>query len=160
MIFHDWVVKWGISPAAVEDLERRLGIMATRVSAAPRDAKSETAIQAEVRLEAAEKNMYLWRNNVGAGHLVNGAFMRWGLSNDTEALNEVIKSADLIGIRRRHITQEMVGSYIGEFVSREVKKEGWRYDPTNPKHRAQLNWANLIITQGGDAAFVTGKGSL
>jgi hypothetical protein len=120
---------------------------------------NESEVQSQVRLEAAHKHVYLWRNNIGAGKLQNGSFVRWGLANDSAALNAVLKSADLIGIRRVLITQDMVGKIIGQFVSRECKPMGWHYSGTL-EEAAQLKWKMLITDMGGDAEFVTGIGSI
>lgn len=120
---------------------------------------SEAEIQKQIRLEAANKGIYLWRNNVGATYTKDGAFIRYGLANDSTALNREIKSADLIGVKPILITPEMVGVTIGQFISREVKLTNWRYS-NNDQEKAQLKWAELILSLGGDASFATGLGSL
>lgn len=120
---------------------------------------SEAGILSDIRLEASERGIRLWRNNVGATYTPTGQFIRYGLANDSAQLNTVIKSADLIGIRPVIITQEHVGITIGQFVSREVKKPGWRYAGTD-REKAQLTWADLILSLGGDACFTTGRGTL
>jgi hypothetical protein len=120
---------------------------------------SESGVQSRVRLEASNKAIYLWRNNVGAGQLKEGnRFIRFGLANDSKALNGVIKSADLIGPRKTLVTQAMVGTHVGIFTSREIKHAGWKYSGTI-EECAQLQWAALINAQGGDAKIVTGPGS-
>ena len=108
-----------------------------------------------VRLRASQRGDRLWRNNNGAGTLSNGSFVRWGLANETEAMNRSLKSSDLIGIRPVTITPEMVGRTIGQFVSRECKRSGWKYRGT-PRELAQKAWIDLVNTLGGDAAFTTG----
>ncbi len=119
----------------------------------------EAATQALVRLEASHAGVRLWRNNLGAGKLENGSFVRWGLANDSAVVNERIKSADLIGIRSVLIGPQHIGHTIGQFVSRECKPPGWRYRATD-REVAQLRWAELIASFGGDAAIVTGEGSI
>jgi hypothetical protein len=119
----------------------------------------EAGILSEVRLEASEKGCRLWRNNVGATYTDKGHFIRYGLANDSAQLNAVLKSADLIGIRPIVITPAHVGKIIGQFVSREIKQSNWRYTGTD-REKAQLSWAELIISLGGDACFATGKGTL
>lgn len=121
--------------------------------------RSESNVQSRVRLEAADKGVRLWRNNVGAGTLNNGNHVRWGLANDSPAINAVIKSGDLIGIRPVVITADMVGRTIGQFVSRECKAEDWKRD-NSPRTVAQERWRDLINSLGGDAAMVTDEGSL
>ena len=119
---------------------------------------SEAEVLAIVRLEASRLGLRLWRNNVGATYTEKGAFIRYGLANDSKNINEIIKSADLIGIRPILIKPEHVGLVIGQFVSREIKPTGWKYRGSE-REVAQMEWANLIITLGGDAAIVTGEGS-
>ena len=121
--------------------------------------KSEAEVQSIVRLEAARKGIRLYRNNVGAGKLENGAFIRWGLANDSAAVNDRLKSSDLIGIRAVQITPDMVGKTIGVFVCRECKREGWVYTG-NDEEEAQLRFLHLIRDLGGDAGFATGEGTL
>lgn len=157
MIFAAWAARWQIPPAAMADLQTRLlGLDGTPTAVA---GKSEAAVQSQVRLEASRKGGRLFRNNVGAGYGEDGSFMRWGLANDSAQVNKVIKSADLIGLRPVLIEQKHVGLVIGQFVSREVKAAGWKYAGTD-REVAQLNWAALVNTLGGDASFATGEGTL
>ena len=121
--------------------------------------RSEREIQDMVRVEASKCGARLWRNNLGAGTLANGNFIRWGLANDSTSLNAVLKSSDLIGIRPVIITQEMVGTTVGVFLSREVKREGWKFRGTL-EEKAQQAWIDLINSMGGDAAFTTGERSI
>lgn len=120
---------------------------------------SEAGILSDIRLEASEVGARLWRNNVGATYTPNGQFIRYGLANDSPATNKTIKSADLIGIRPILITPEHVGQIIGQFISREVKAPNWRYSG-NERELAQLRWAELILSLGGDACFTIGRGTL
>jgi hypothetical protein len=120
---------------------------------------SEAAIQTQVRLEASRLGGRLWRNNVGAGVLQDGSFIRWGLCNDSAQINKVVKSADLCGIMPVLITQEQVGQVFGRFVSREIKAAGWKYRGTD-REVAQARWAEMINALGGDARFATGTGTL
>lgn len=150
----DWAARWAIPQAALDELAR---------FAQPKpgdDASlSESGVQSRVRLEASERRIYLWRNNVGAGKLVEGGrFIRWGLANDSAQLNERLKSADLVGLRPLRITGDMVGHVVGQFVSREVKESGFKPDGSR-KYLAQQAWATLINLNGGDAKIVTGPGS-
>lgn len=124
-----------------------------------KDFTSESGISSDIRLEASQRGCRLWRNNVGATYTPTGQFIRFGLANDSAQLNKAIKSADLIGIRPVLITQAHVGLTIGQFISREVKHPGWKYTGTE-RERAQLAWAELINSLGGDACFTTGRGTL
>lgn len=118
--------------------------------------QSETAVSNKIRLRAAELGIYLWRNNVGATYTQDGNFLRYGLANDSSAVNKILKSSDLIGIKPIIITPDMTGKLIGQFYCREVKHGGWRYTGTD-REKAQLNWIDLINRLGGDAAFTTGE---
>jgi hypothetical protein len=121
---------------------------------------NEADVSRLIRLEAAAKGILLWRNNVGALRDTTGRWVRYGLANDSAAVNKQIKSADFIGIRRVTVTQEMVGMIIGQFVSREIKEPGWKYHPSDMREIAQDRWARLVNGHGGDAAFATGEGTL
>ncbi len=158
MNLHQWAIKHSVSVHALAELNNLFGLNGTE-TIEPKQERSEAAVQSMVRLEAVQKGMRLFRNNVGAAYMQDGSFLRYGLANDSTKLNKVLKSGDLIGIAPVRITQSMVGSIIGRFVSREIKHEGWAYSAT-PEEVAQLNWAQLIASFGGDAAFATGIGSL
>ena len=121
--------------------------------------ESESAVQVRVRLEASQKGCRLWRNNVGVLRDERGVPVRYGLANETKAMNQKIKSSDLIGIRPLVITQEMVGMTVGQFVAREIKAEGWKYTGTD-REKAQLRFLELVLSLGGDAAFANSEGSL
>lgn len=157
MMLDQWAARWGISAEAVADLRRLMGAVDT--DSVGRPDTPEGVVQTAVRLEASRVGMRLWRNNVGAGRLENGSFVRWGLCNDSEQMNRSIKSSDLVGIRPRLITADMVGHTIGQFVAREVKRGGWRYTGTD-REAAQLRFIELVTSLGGDAAFTTGDGGL
>jgi len=116
----------------------------------------EADCQIEIRLKASQAGWRLFRNNVGAGMLENGNFLRWGLANDSTVLNKQIKSGDLIGLRPVLITDDMVGKTIGQFVSIEVKKTGWIYHGTD-REAAQARWIDEINNLGGFALFSTGE---
>ena len=127
------------------------------------DTTSEAYVQSLVRLEAADRNVRLWRNNVGVLLDRNGRPVRYGLANDSAKLNDAIKSADLIGWRPRLVTIDDVGSFIAQFVSRECKPVGWRPALSGDlfhHEEAQRTWAGLINADGGDAKFATGEGTL
>lgn len=152
-VIHDWARDRGVSYAALMDLAQRLGANSVPdVSSLA----SEAGVQSRVRLDASQSGVYLWRNNVGACYDDNGNFLRYGLANDTAKVNTVLKSGDLIGVRPVFITPEMVGTFIGQFVSREVKKGNWHYTGTE-REIAQKNWAELITSLGGDARFTNGS---
>lgn len=155
-ILNTWATRHGVSPQALDELRQ---LLICDELPAPTKGVSEAAVQSAVRLEAADVGARLWRNNVGALVDKRGVPIRYGLCNETAALNKRVKSADLVGIKPVLITQDMVGGIIGQFVSREVKKVGWHWSG-NSHEIAQLAWAEMIIALGGDAAIVNGVGSL
>jgi hypothetical protein len=159
MILSEWAAQWRIPADALADLSNRvLNLDGGRPQ--PAAGLSEAAIQARVRVEASKRGMRVWRNNVGATQdHETGSFIRYGLANDSAAVNSVVKSADLVGIRPRIIQPQDVGSLIGQFVSYEVKRAGWSYTGTD-REKAQAAWATLVLSMGGDARFITGEGQI
>jgi len=156
MNLHDWARKWGLSIECLRDLQITLGTYTPPLAPdAPGVGKSEAWAQSALRIEASRKGVKLFRNNVGALADKTGRFVRYGLANDSEAINKVLKSGDLIGTKPVLIEQWHVGHVFGQFVSREMKSPGWQYTGTD-REVAQLNWINLINSCGGDAAFATG----
>lgn len=159
MILDEWAVRWGIPYVAMADLKNRV-LNLDGGMPAPAAGKSEASVQAAARAEASRKGLRVFRNNVGAYHDPEaGIYVRFGLANDSPAMNKVVKSADLIGIRPRIIQPSDVGLQIGQFVSYECKHAGWRYTGTE-REVAQLAWANLVNGLGGEARFVTNEGQI
>ena len=168
MMLHEWAARWGIPDAALRELA---GIPAVTPVPPGEPGNSESHVQARVRLEAARTGeIHAFRNNNGAGSVVNPRELclkcaklaarpiRWGLGNDSPRLNEILKSGDLIGWRRRIITPAMLGRTIAQFWSRECKHSTWKF--TNVPHEAaQLRWHSMVLAAGGDSAIVTGEGS-
>lgn len=158
MQLEQWALKHGVSHAALHDL--RVGLLHLDYEApAALAGMSEGAVQSRVRLEAPRRGVRLWRNNVGVLEDKRGVPVRYGLANDSVAVNKVFKSADLIGIRPVLVLASHVGKTLGQFVSREIKAGGWRYTGAD-REPAQLAWANLVNTLGGDACFATEEGTL
>ncbi len=155
---NEWAIKWRVPFAAVEDLRREFGAVNTD-PVNEGDEGSEARAQTLVRLEATAKGCRLWRNNVGAVYTDESRFLRYGLANDSKRMNDLIKSSDLIGIKPTVITTRMVGFTMGQFMAREIKKPGWKYTATKAEV-AQLKFLELVVSLGGDAAFVTGEGSI
>lgn len=118
---------------------------------------SESSAQALVRIATSQAGWRLWRNNVGVLRDERGVPIRFGLANDSRAVNANIKSADLIGIRPLLITPDMVGTTIGQFVSIEMKEPGWRPLASDKRYAAQRHWAELVQSLGGFACFSTGE---
>ena len=156
---HQWAVRHGVTMAALQELAGIFGMHGGHDLPPEVKGTSEAAVQAAVRLEAARKGVRLFRNNVGALVDSRGVPVRYGLANDSKQLNEVMKSADLIGWRPLLIEPRHVGTVVAQFVSRECKRPGWHYTGAD-REPAQLAWAQLVTAGGGDAAFCTGVGTL
>lgn len=161
MSLHAWAIRHGVGPAALADLQYQLGLVTPPLPAPVqhRAPESEAFAQSSIRLEASRKGVRLFRNNVGVLKDETGRPVRYGLGNDSAAMNDVIKSGDLIGWRPVYIVPQMVGTKIAQFVSREVKKPGWQFTGAG-REAAQKAWADTINADGGDAGFATGEGTL
>jgi hypothetical protein len=155
-----WAIRHQVSFEALAELKDIFGIdhipfpTPTIMPAA-----TEASIQSIVRMEAAQKGLRLWRNNVGVLFDERRVPVRFGLGNDSPKINKIIKSADLIGWRPLLITDALVGSTVAQFLSRECKRPGWKYSG-NEHEQAQLKWAEIVVAAGGDGGFCTGEGSL
>lgn len=110
---------------------------------------SEAAAQSEIREAAAYIGITLFRNNSGALPDKTGRMIRYGLNNDSSAMNARAKSSDLIGWHEPS----------GRFVSIEVKAPGWR-GPRTDRELAQQRWIDAVRRAGGIAGFATCVGDL
>lgn len=158
-MLHRWAIKWGVPLAALHDLQARVGVLDPLPVRPAGSGRSESAVQVDIRLAATQRGWRLWRNNVGALLDETGRPVRYGLANESSAMNKVIKSADLIGIRPVLIGPEHVGETIGKFVSIECKEEGWHFTGT-PREEAQQAWAALVLSLGGEARFLNRASAL
>ena len=154
-VLDQWARTWKISQAAIDALRAELLAAAADGVPITEPTTPEAAVQQQVRLDASRAGARLWRNNVGACTTADGAFIRFGLCNESKRVNARIKSSDLIGIRPVLIGPEHTGQTLGQFYAREVKRGGWIYAGT-PREVAQLAFINLVLALGGDAAFTTG----
>lgn len=159
MTLNEWALRWGVRPEALAELHLALGLDYDPTALPPQNLpvmSSEAAVSQAARILASRRGAALWRNNVGAGTLEDGSFLRWGLANDSASVNKVIKSGDLIGIDPVIITQEMVGQLFGRFWSVETKKPGWRFTGTE-RELGQQRWIGLVTKLGGRAEFWNGS---
>lgn len=115
---------------------------------------TESEIQNQILLNSGKLGWRLFRNNVGVAVRADGVPVRYGLANVTKAMNQNLKSSDLIGIRPVLITQDMVGKIIGQFVAIECKTGDCKItEPFKGRMIAQNNFLELIRSLGGYAAF-------
>ena len=139
-----WAARHGVTHEALQELQLLFGMWGSQPPPFS-DALSESGVQSRVRLAAARAGYLVWRNNVGAMQdAESGRVVRFGLANESKAENEQTKSSDLVGVKPG-----------GQFWCRECKPVGWIYTAT-PREVAQLNYIQLVNSQGGDAAFTTG----
>ena len=161
MTYQEWSAAY---PQAAHALT---GVFTADVPKLQRSAEdgSESQAQQQVRLKVRAAGGYSWRNNVGctpAGCESCGAQrrpVRYGLANDSHALNANIKSSDLILAIPRVVTQGMVGTTIAQFGGVETKRPGWKYTGTK-RELGQKAWLALVTSLGGYATFSTGEISL
>lgn len=156
-LFVDWAIKHNISKEAMSEFMTLMG--AEKTDVVSNSHTPESAVQDKARLLASQMGWRLFRNNCGALKDETGRVVRYGICNDSPAMNKRIKSSDLIGIRPVVITPDMVGSTVGQFVAREVKRGGWKYKGTEHEE-AQLRFGELVIGLGGDFKFWNGEGDL
>lgn len=161
MTLEAWAVRHHVSYAAICELRQLMGAYEhAPMPDQPAEARTdEGAVQARVRLEAADLGINLYRNNVGALADERGVPVRYGLCNDTKALNKVVKSGDLIGWRSLLIMPQHLGTTIAQFVSRECKPTNWSWGEDPKREIPQAKWAEIVTAAGGDAKFCTGPGS-
>ena len=88
-VLYAWAARWGIPMAAIADLQN---LMEPPVIPHMATTGADGGTGNVVRLEAARKRILLWRNNVGALSDKDGRFVRYGLANDSQAVNKRIKS--------------------------------------------------------------------
>jgi hypothetical protein len=145
----EWAQRWNVPPAALAELARN------STTGEMRAGLSEAAAQSQVRLQESQRGNILMRNNNGACTDATGRHIRFGLMNDSEAVNKKIKSSDLIGITPVCVKPEHVGMTHGIFTAIEMKRGGWRYTGTK-REKAQLNFLLLVKRNGGIARFSRG----
>lgn len=151
----EWAEIWGLPPEALDDLHDRT-LQAFPPPVVTKVDGSEAYTSSLVRLAAPGAGYWLTRNNVGALRDQSGRLIRFGLANESKALNESIKSGDLIGWRSVVITPEMVGQRVAIFTSVECKKAEWKPGEDPKREEAQARWAALVIAAGGEACFSQG----
>lgn len=152
----EWALMWGIPQAALDDLEARFALVTCTTPGYKVDG-SEAYTQSLIRLQAPTLGYHLDRNNVGVFMNPQGRPVRVGLANDSKAMNEVLKSADLIGWKSVIVTPEMVGQKVAVYASVECKHAGWTPGEDPDREKAQQRWASMVLAAGGIAVITTGE---
>lgn len=153
---YEWAIRHRVPQAALTDLVAMFGVYGP--AGQPVDEQpglSEAAVQNNIRLEAARTGRILWRNTVGG----DDKGLRWGLANDSPAVNKLLKSSDLIGIDPVLITPAHVGQVIGQFLAVEVKEADWKFTGVG-RETPQFNFLKLVRSKGGRAMFANRTGEL
>jgi hypothetical protein len=135
--------------------------------------RAEADAQRAARLSIARQGAMSWRNNVGAlatktrhdcpqcrfRFEESRPPLRYGLANDSAALNKRVKSSDLILAIPRIIRPQDVGKKIAQLGAVECKRPGWKYTG-NEREAAQLAFLSIVADLGGFATFSTGEVTL
>lgn len=155
-LLEHWAERWGIPTKALDEL--RYNILSVAEPSTRGNSEGDVAKRMLMNLSAS--GWRLWRNNVGAGLLSDthgkvSGYIRFGLANESSAMNRHVKSGDYIGIRPLLITPNMVGTIVGQFASIETKAPGWVFNPKSPHEVAQERWITLVKLLGGFATFHT-----
>lgn len=154
---HAWARRHGVSHQAIDELYDMLRPASPTSSGAK---GSEDHVDSLVMLEAADKNVTLFRNNVGACQDKTGRLIRYGLANESKEMNTHLKSSDRIGWRSVLITPDMVGNTIAQFTMREIKKASWTGRTLSPHEQAQANFMIMGLIAGCDVGFANKVGTL
>lgn len=88
-----WAEDYQIPPAALNALLQLMGAGAPDFKPAPGELHSEAGVQQQSRLAAAQRGMWMLRNNVGACEDKDGRPIRYGLANDSKQMNERLRVA-------------------------------------------------------------------
>lgn len=152
-----WASRWGVPAHAVAELLDGLHADSVPQNTPAPGGMGEAAVQQRICLKAAKNRMYLWRNNRGACTDKTGRVIRYGLANDSSAIDERVKSSDLIGITPHLVTPEDVGQTLGIFTSIEVKRGDWRFKGTG-REEAQKRWLDIVNINGGIGVFANHEG--
>jgi len=115
---------------------------------------NEKPLQDLIRMDISTRGGISFRNNIGVAVDTRGVPVRYGLANESKAMNKKLKSGDLIGITPLIITPDMVGKMVGIFTSYEIKRPGWIFSGKG-REEAQAAWINLVRQYGGIADFLS-----
>jgi len=153
MTLAQWQARWErhVPAQALVELE---GILNPAMPApAPTGGLSEAAGAAQIRILAGQRGIAIFRNNSGAMTDQTGRLVRFGLGNESPALNARWKSSDLIGLLPVVVQPSHVGRTFGLFLAVETKKPGWRLTPGDKRGQAQAAFLQSVRGFGGVGGF-------
>lgn len=152
--FDVWAWKWKMPPEAIQEL---MAITAARCE--PLSDHSEAAVASECDLELAKHGIITMQNNVGALQDKTGRYVRYGLMNETPAMNKAIKSSDRILLISYVVKPQDVGRTLGLFGGVEYKKRKWVYTGEG-REVAQATFHRVLASKGGFGTFANSRESL
>jgi hypothetical protein len=153
MTLKDWQARWGHHVPAQAIAELTAILSPVMPSPSPTARHSEAAGAAQIRLAAGRAGVPVWRNNQGGCTDQTGRLIRFGLGNESPALNARWKSSDLIGILPVVVQPSHVGKTLGVFLAVETKKPGWRLTPGDKRGQAQAAFLQSVRGFGGVGGF-------
>ena len=153
MTLADWKSRWGHQVPAQALAELTAILSPVMPLPAPTRGHSEAAGAAQIRLAAGRAGVPLFRNNCGAMTDQTGRLIRFGLGNESPALNARWKSSDLIGLLPTVVQPSHVGRTLGLFLAVETKKPGWRLTPGDKRAQAQASFLQSVRGFGGVGGF-------
>jgi len=149
----DWQARWGRHIPAQALAELSAALNPAMPAIAPTARHSEAAGAAQIRLAAGRAGVPLWRNNNGGCTDQTGRLIRFGLGNESPALNARWKSSDLIGLLPVVVQPSDVGRTLGVFLAIETKKPGWRLTLGDKRGQAQAAFIQSVRAFGGVGGF-------
>lgn len=124
----------------------------------------ESSVAQRALLEAAQFNINLMRNNVGACQDQTGRLIRYGLMNESKKQNDECKSSDLIGITPVNAYVQLPNftgwCMLGVFTAIETKASKWFFSQSDERAVAQLAFHDMVRSYGGFAGFASKPGDV
>lgn len=114
----------------------------------------EAPVSQRAQLALIEAGGLAMRNNIGVAFDEYGRAVRFGLMNESKAVNEQYKSSDLIDCIPVLIKPHHIGRVFGLFFAGETKRSDWKLQPGDKRAQAQLRFIDLIRKNGGAADFI------
>lgn len=147
MTLDEWINRWPLPAQAIHELQ-----LVTAAYSTPTSGHSENAVAAEARLMLGRYGIVAMRNNVGVLEDKNGRPVRYGLCNETPAMNKTIKSSDDILAIPYVVKPQDVGRKLGIIGGVEYKKRNWVFSG-NGRETPQLNFHRMLHAVGGVGIF-------
>ena len=114
---------------------------------------NEKSVTSHIRLDAAQRDITLFRNNSGAFYNDRNQFVRYGLGGFRP--EDQLASSDWIGATPVLITPDMVGQVVGVFTAVETKPSDWKFNRSDKRCLYQKNFIDMVLKAGGFAGFAT-----